>query len=96
METISPLRYHQSFNWYIISEIMHKIIILPALMEIVKPSLMRLEWFCKQISLTEIIFARNLDRGREEDYVSVKTITHPHGYQILARPVHSWYFKNHF
>lgn len=37
---------------------------------------MRLDLFCKQISLTVIIFARNWGNCAEKNYVSVEILTH--------------------
>lgn len=48
------------------TELIWSITILAALTEIIRPTLMRLELFCKQISLTVIIFDRNEDDGREK------------------------------
>lgn len=48
------------------------ITILAAVMSTIRPSLMRLGFFCKQISFTLVIFYRNGGDFREKNYVSME------------------------
>lgn len=49
-----------------------------------RPILMRLDLFCKQISLAVIIFDRNKGDCRGKNYVSVENYNTTCGYQILV------------
>ena len=75
-------RYHQSFNRDIILENILEITIVAVLMYIIRPSLVRLNLFCKQVFLIVITFARNWGNCREKLCFSRKILTQPRRYQI--------------
>ena len=50
----------------------------------IRPTLLKLDLVCKQISVSVIIFDRNGGDFREKNYVSAETIIHLHVCHILV------------
>ena len=59
---------------------LRSITILAGLMQIIRPILLKLHLFGKQISLNLAIFGKSKGNFREKNCVSVETIIHNHRY----------------